>query len=72
VLSPLQTLSGEKPSPAPQLGVVLQLLLSLASRPGWLVLFLPMGNEGDLRLHQLVYEVGLDHLPTLVLSTTGV
>jgi hypothetical protein len=71
VLSPLQTLSGEKPSPAPQLDVVLRLLLVLSSRPRWLVIFLPRHDEGELRSHQLVDGVGLAHLPTLVLLTVG-
>jgi hypothetical protein len=71
VISPLQTLSGEKPSPTPQLDVVLQLLLTLSSRPRWLVLFLHVHEEGELQSHQLVCKVGLDHLPTLVLSMVG-
>jgi hypothetical protein len=71
VLSPLQTLSRGKPSPTLQLSVVLLLLLSLSSRPGWLVLFLLMHNEGELRSHQLVVRVGLAHFPTLVLPMEG-
>jgi hypothetical protein len=72
VLSPLQTLSGEKPSHAPQLGVVILLLLALASRLGWLVLFLPVHDEGELQSHQLVCGVGLACLLTLVLPMAGV
>jgi hypothetical protein len=71
VLSHLQDLSGEQPSPTQQLDVVLRLLLALDSRQGWLVLFLPMHDEGELRSHQLVSGVGLAHLPNLVLSTAG-
>jgi hypothetical protein len=71
VLSPLQTLSAEKPSPILQLDVVLRVLLALASRPGCLVLFLPVHDEGELRSHQRVDGVGLAHLPTLVLPMAG-
>jgi hypothetical protein len=71
VFSPLQTLSGEKPSLSLQLGVVIQVLLTLASRPGWLVLFLLVCDEGELWSHQLVGGVGLAHLPTLVLPMEG-
>jgi hypothetical protein len=71
VLSPLQTLSGVKPSPTLQLDIVLLLLLALASRLGWLVLFLLVRDEGELRSHQLVVGVGLAHLPTLVLPMAG-
>jgi hypothetical protein len=68
VLSPLQPLSGVKPFPSLQLYVVILLLLVLSSRPGWLVLFLRVCDECELRSHQLVIRVGLAHLPTLVLS----
>ena len=71
MLSPLQTLSGVQPSPSLQLGVVILLLLSLISRPRWLVLFLLVRDEGELRSSQLVVGVGLAHIPTLVLSMTG-
>jgi hypothetical protein len=71
MFSPLQILSGEKPSPGPQLDVVLQVILALASRLGWLVLFLLVLVEGGLRLHLLVSGVGLAHLPTLVLPMVG-
>jgi hypothetical protein len=71
VLSPLQNFSREKPSPALQVGVVLQVLLTLASRPRWFVLFLPMHDEGNLWSHQLVGEVGMTHLPTLVFPMAG-
>jgi hypothetical protein len=72
VLSLLQTLSGEKPSFALQICVVLQVLLALDSRPGWLVLFLLVHDEDELRSHQLVDVVGLAHLPSLVLPMAGV
>jgi hypothetical protein len=72
MLFPFQTLSEEQPSPALQLGVFLQLLLALTSRPGWLVFFLPVHDEGDLQSHQLVSEVGLAHLQSLVLLMAGV
>jgi hypothetical protein len=52
MLYPLQTLYEEKPSPALQLDIVLRVLIALASRPGWLVLFLPMHDKGEIRLHQ--------------------
>jgi hypothetical protein len=71
VLSPLQTLSGGKPSPALQLDVVILLLLALALRPGWLVLFILLRDEGELWSHPLVGGVGLAHLPTLVLPMVG-
>ena len=67
MLSPLQTLSREQPSPSLQVGIVLQVLLALASGPGWLVKFLLVRDEGELRSHQLVDGVGLAHLLTLVL-----
>jgi hypothetical protein len=72
MLSPFQNSSGEKPSLSLQVSFVLRVLLSIASRPGWLVHFLLMQNEGDLRSHQLVGGVGLAHLPTLVLPIVGV
>jgi hypothetical protein len=62
-----QTLHGEKYFLILQLGVVLQVLLVLVSKPGWLVLFPLVLVEGELRLYQLVSGVGLAHLPTLVL-----
>jgi hypothetical protein len=71
VLSPLQTLSGEKPSPALHLNIVLLLVLALASRPRWLVLFLLMCDEGELQSHQLIFGVGLAHLLTLVILMAG-
>jgi hypothetical protein len=51
MLSPLQTWSEEQPSPALQVGIVLQVLLALASGPGWLVQFLLVCDEGELRSH---------------------
>jgi hypothetical protein len=71
VLSPLQTWFGEQPSPALKVNVVLRVLLALASGPGWLVLFLPMHDEGELWSHQLVDGVGMAHLPTLILLMAG-
>jgi hypothetical protein len=71
VLSPIQTSSGEQPSSSLQVSVILRVLLALASRPGWLVLFLLVLDEGELRLHLLVGGVGLAHLPTLVLPMVG-
>ena len=71
VFSPLQTFSVEKPFPALQLNIFLRLLLSLALKPRWLVLFLPVHDEGELRSHQLVGGVGMAHLPTLVFPMEG-
>jgi hypothetical protein len=62
-----QTLLGDKSFPVLQLDVVLQVLLALASRPGWLVLFLLVLVKGEILLYQLIDGVGLAHLPTLVL-----
>jgi hypothetical protein len=67
VFSLLQTLPREKPSLDLQICIILRLLLALASRPGWLVLFLLVCDERELRPHQLVGGVRLDHLPNLVL-----
>jgi hypothetical protein len=72
MFSPLPILPGEKPSLALQLGVVLRVLLALASRSGWLVMFLLLLDKGELRLHLLVSGVGLTHLLTLVLPMAGV
>jgi hypothetical protein len=71
VLSPRQTLSGEKCSHALQLNIVLQVLLVLASKLGCIVLFLLLLVEGKLQLHLLIDKVGLAHPPTLVLSMAG-
>jgi hypothetical protein len=71
MLSLLQTFPREKPSPSLQLCVVLQACLALASRPGWIFLFLIDHVEGELRRHHLVGGVGLDHLATLVLLMEG-
>jgi hypothetical protein len=68
---PLSIFLGEQPSPALQLGVVLRVLLSLYSRPGWIVLFHLVLNKGEPRLHILADRVGLAHLPTLVLPMAG-
>jgi len=70
-LSPHQTLSGKKYSSTLQLDAILQVLLILYSKPGWLVLLLLMLIEGELQLHMLVGGVGLAHLPTLVLLMEG-
>jgi hypothetical protein len=70
-LSPLQTFFAEQPSPIAQLGVSLRLLISPASGPLCLVLFLLVCNEGEIQSHQQVYTVGHDHLPTLVLLKAG-
>jgi hypothetical protein len=66
-----QTLLGEKYFPILQCCIVLQVPLTLASRPGWLVLFLLVLVEGDIQLYQLVGGVRLAHLPTLVLPMAG-
>jgi hypothetical protein len=62
-----QTSLGEKDFPVLQHFVSLRVLLVLVSKPGWLILFLPVLVEGELRLYQLSGGVGLAHLPTLVL-----
>jgi hypothetical protein len=67
----LKTFPGDKPSPILQVEIVLQVLLVLDSRHGWLVLFLLVLVEGELQLHMLVDRVGLAHLPTLVLLMAG-
>jgi hypothetical protein len=55
-----------------QLDATLEVLFALASRPGWLVLFLLVLIEGEIPLYHLVSGVGMAHLPTLVLSMAGV
>jgi hypothetical protein len=66
-----QNLLGEKYFPVLQLDAALQVLISLASKPGWLVLFPLVLVEGELRLSYLVGGVGLSHFPTLVLPMAG-
>jgi hypothetical protein len=46
-----RTSLGGKSFPVLQHDVVLQVLLVLASKPGWLVLFPLVLVEGELRLH---------------------
>jgi hypothetical protein len=71
-LSPYQIFSGEESSPTLKLSVVIQVLLVLASKHGWLVLFPLVLIGGELQLHLLGNKVGLVHLPIIVLPMVGV
>ena len=57
-----RTFLGERYFHVLHLDTDLKVHLALASRPGWLVLFLLVLVEGELQLYQLVSGVGLAHL----------
>jgi hypothetical protein len=67
-----QTSLGDKFFPIRKLDVVLQVLLVLVPKPGWLVLFYLVLIEGKLRLYQRDGGFGMAHLPVLVFSMTEV
>jgi hypothetical protein len=71
MLSPLQNWCGGHPSPTAKLNIALPLPVVLVSGPPWHVLSLLGLDEGELRSHQLFYEVGKAHLPNLVLLMAG-